>query len=465
MVSEKSQAVDGNFKIGALLLCAGFLAALAGFIPILGLLVQTLSPNIFFIGLVLIAIGVAKLLCSNKLAIGGLAAVLSIIAGLNTRLPALIQDISAGNNSNTQVFSSIEGAVGMQTIHIVSTTPEISARRFQYSHATPACTGENCFTTKSFKMPSPWIESEYWHEKVGDTVLAIGFSKAYQGESAPTLEISQTFKGYFTFIHIKLHDAKGKLLARYDGKYRSGFPFETEDANNSNIVKKPSVFEYLLHGNLANSLVARLVSLAPSYPLTSFLKKASNLTHPQGTEFGFTLGKPLYSNKPPPSAKVDLEILEDKTYSPAQRFQENPNLGGFEWDKLVWDRVRSERCDKFLIPESKRLMAWYLFANDPTGRIKVKRNHNEFCDPDVIWFLDYVIEKGNMVITKYSINGNFIYRASFPKPTEGFILSPTIKASDGYLEFEWWDAETSASGKFIKRTIKARIKEPSTVHP
>lgn len=223
--------------------------------------------------------------------------------------------------------------------------------------------------------------------------------------------------------------------------------------------------EYLLHGNILNDLAAKLVPLTTSYPLTSFLRKASNLTHPQGTKFGFTLGKPLYSNNPPPSIKVELEVLEDKVYNPKQRFDENPALDGFEWNNMVWDKVRSERCDEFLVPENKRMDAWYLFINDTTGRKKVRRNHNEFCDPDVIWFLDYVIEKDRMVITKYSINGDFIYRLSFRKPSEGFILSPTLKSENGYLNFEWWDADTSASGKFIKRSIKARIKEPTTLQP
>ena len=242
MISKELPTTESSLKLGIILVFAGFLTAFAGAFPILGLLVQTLSPNIFFIGLVLIAIGIAKLLFSNKLAIGFFVVALSIVAGLNTRLPAFIMDMSAAHNSNTQVLSRIEGTVGLQAIHIASTTPEISARRFQYSHASPACEGDNCFTTKDFKMPSPWRESEYWHEKVEDTALAVGFSKAKQGESAPTLAINQTSKGYFTFIHINLHDTNGKLLARYDGRYRSGFPFETEDGNKSNVAKKPNVF-------------------------------------------------------------------------------------------------------------------------------------------------------------------------------------------------------------------------------
>ena len=97
MITEKPPTTD-NIKLGILLLSTGFFTAFAGVFPILGLLVQALSPNIFFIGLVLIAIGL-------------FVASLSIVAGLNTRLPALIMDISVVNNSNTQVLSRIEGTV------------------------------------------------------------------------------------------------------------------------------------------------------------------------------------------------------------------------------------------------------------------------------------------------------------------------------------------------------------------
>jgi hypothetical protein len=111
------------------------------------------------------------------------------------------------------------------------------------------------------------------------------------------------------------------------------------------------------------------------------------------------------------------------------------------------------------------MQTWHLFVNDPTGRRKVRYTGAAICDPDAIWFLDYVIEKGRTTLTKYFTNGELAYRLSFEKPPEpygypGGILIPTFKSVDGYLQFEWWNTNQSGFDRHIKRSIKVRLQEP-----
>lgn len=466
LIPREMPSITTNFVLGAIFLGVGFFAVQAGVFPIFGLLVAAFGPNIFLIGLVLIAIGIARLLFFNRIAISLLAVTLSIAAGLNTRLPVFILDLSSGKDSQTQLVSRLEGAAG-QPIHIVAETPVISARRYKYAHAVPACYGDSCLATKGFRTPYPWIERDYWHEKVVDVTLAAGFSNANPGEQAFTLTVTQTTEAYFSDIHIDLVDAKGELLARYDGRYRNGFPMETEDGVTSEAMSRSLVFEYLLHGNLLNSMAARLIPGAEAYPLASFLKSVSNLAHPQGSTLGLISGRPSAGSEPP-SIKAALEILEEKTYDPVWIIKKEPMSDVSKWSEMAWDKVRWDRCKNLLKPETKGaplMQTWHLFVNDPSGRKKVRYAGDAICDPDAIWFMDYVIENGRMVLTKYAINGDLIYRVSFEKPAEpwgfaGGILIPTFKAQDGYLYFEWWNTNQSGLDRHVKRSMQVRLREP-----
>jgi hypothetical protein len=83
------------------------------------------------------------------------------------------------------------------------------------------------------------------------------------------------------------------------------------------------------------------------------------------------------------------------------------------------------------------------------ARRKVRYTGDAICDPEAIWFLDYVIERGRTTLTKYWIDGNLAYRLSFPKPPEpygyaGAILIPTFESRDGYLYLEWWNTNQPA---------------------
>ncbi len=469
MVASKTPTPTTNLVLAVVLLCLGWLAAHAGIVPIFGLLAAAFAPDIFLIGLLLLAIWLARTLPIGKVAAGLLAVVLSILIGLNTRLPTLVSDIRRGSASDGQVISHLDATVG-QPIHVVAQTPETLARRYPYSHAAPACYGDGCIVTKGFRTPYPWIEGDYWHEKVMDVVLAAGFSKANRGESAPTLTIRQDTDEYLSNVHIELLDADGKLLSRYDGRYRNGFPYETKDGIKSDGMESQSlILQFLLHGNVMNRLAALLLPKAEAYPLASFLKGGNHLRHPQGATLGLVMGRPPLGSEPV-AEKVALEVLEDKTYDPVWIIKEEPLSNISKWSEMSWDKVRGDRCNTLLRPEipgAPLLQTWHLFVNDPSGRKKVRYAGDAICDPDAIWFLDYVIEKGRTSLTKYSITGDLIYRVSFEKPKEpwgypGGIPIPTFKAEGGYLQFEWWNTNQSGRDRHVKRSLKVRLKEPDT---
>jgi hypothetical protein len=454
--------------LGGAFLFTGWLAAQAGAVPIFGLLVALFAPDIFLIGLVLLSVGMAMSLSTSKITVGLLAIVLSIALGLNTRLPIFISDIWRGSADNVQVASRISGAVGIP-IHVVAQTPEFSARRYPYSHARPACYGDGCLATKGFRTAYPWIEADYWHEKVMDAVLSSGFSKAGPGELAPTLTIiRQDVNSHISAIHIQLMGTKGKLVSRYDGWYRNAIPNETNDGIGPS-ESQSLVFEYLLHGSLLNSLFSKLMPSGAAYPITSFLKKSTNLVHPQGTTLGFATPRTAESSDSP-AVKVELEVLEEKTYDPVWIIKEDPGSGFSKWSEMSWDRERGERCKSLLKPEiegAPLMQTWHLFAHDQSGRKKVRYAGNAICDPDAIWFLDYVIEKGRTTLTKYSVNGDLIYKISFDKPKEpwgyaGAILVPTFKAENGYVHLEWWNTDQSGHERHVKRSMKVRFKEPGS---
>lgn len=462
MAAHKSLSPIFSLLLGALFLCLAWPAAHAGIVPILGLLVAALAPSIFLAGIFFVAYGLARSLTVGKVSAGLLTAVIFVVVGLNTRLPALFHDIANVRANVMEVGHRFEGAVG-QPLHIAGETAELSARRFPYSHAAPACYGDGCLATKGFRTPYP--HADYWREKVVDVVLASGFSKANQNETAPTLTITQKADGYFSNIDMQLTSAEGKLLARYAGKYRNGHRYETEDGVKSD---SPSlVLEYLLHGNPLNDVAARLARNGEVYPIAAFLRHATNLSHPQGSQLGRVYGSPPLHSAPP-SVRVELEVLDEKTYEPTWVIKGDRQSDRSEWSEISWDKVRWKRCETLLKPETKGaplMQTWHLFVGDQTGRKKVRHTGNAICDQDAIWFIDYVIEMGRTTLTKYSTGGDLIYRVSFEKPNEpsgflGGIIGPTFKAENGYLQFEWWNTNGSGWDHHVKRSLRVQLREP-----
>lgn len=467
MATQKSWAPILNILLGLALVCLSWPAAYAGAVPILGVIVAAFAPTMFLVGVFFIALGLARMLADTKVGVVLLIAIVIVVVGLNSRLLSLQYDIRNVDANKMQVVTQYEEAVG-QPIHIVSEASELSARRLPYAHAAPACYGDVCFVTRGFRTPSP--EGSYWRENVTDVVVAAGFSKARAGEAAPVLTISQKAVGHFLTIDIQLTSADGKVLSRYVGRYRNGHRYETADGVESD--SPTLVLEYLLHGNPLNDAVARLAHNGEAYPLSSFLRRATSLSHPQGLLRTRSSVEPSVGSASQ-STNVELETLEERIHEPVLVIKGDRESSSAEWSKLSWDRIRTERCKTLLKPETKDALTqtWHLFIGDPSGRKKAKHTGHAFCDEDAIWFLDYAIEKGRLILTKYSPTGDLSYQVSFAKPNEpagfqGHIMIPTFRADNGYVRFEWWNTKQSGWDRHVARSLRVQFAEPlPTVDP
>jgi len=145
--------------LGVAFLVASWFAADAGAgVPILGVLVAVLlAPNLFLAGIVLLSVWAASLFTGDKRLAGALALVLTVLVGLNTRIPAIASGMLHGTADNLQLTRRLEGAVG-QPVHIVAGAG-LQARKQPYASASPACYGDGCLGTKGFATPNPRIEA------------------------------------------------------------------------------------------------------------------------------------------------------------------------------------------------------------------------------------------------------------------------------------------------------------------
>jgi hypothetical protein len=85
----------------------------------------------------------------------------------------------------------------------------------------------------------------------------------------------------------------------------------------------------------------------------------------------------------------------------------------------------------------------------------------------MIWFVDYAQDRRRVILTKFTIQGDFVYRLSFQKPDTvdgylGHIMQPTFHAENRYLYFDWWNTNQSGEDRHIKRSMKVRVREPQS---
>ena len=454
-------------RVGAVLMGMSFALTHAGAVPILGQLLALLSPDVFLIGLALVAFGVTRQMTPRPLVAIAFAAGLVVLAGLNTRLLSLASDYFSGHVQTVQIATPLTASVG-QPIHLRTDTDVLSARDNPFGHARPACRGDPCLAFRGFKTPLPWILRDYWREDVKGEVLGAGFTIARPDESAPTLVVSQTTAGRVRRIRLSLMDERGQVTANYEGRYRLGFPLESEDGVLVSPFSLRLAAEYLLHGNWVNRIGVRALETAAEMPLRTFLSATARLEHPQGSSYASRFGEPPNWHEPVDTA-VQLEVLEAEDFKPALVFDVGSKAAqGQDWTAVSYDKERSDRCKELLVPETKgwtTSSTWHLFANDPTGRKKVRYAFNGLCDGRDLWFIEQGSGRARITITKYSSEGDFIYRAGFARPPgpEGFggtIIMPTFRASAGYLYFDWWDIRQSGSQIQVKRSMKVRFKEP-----
>lgn len=420
-------------------------------IPILGLLIAAMAPNVFLAGLAMIVFSVVRGLVKHVPAAVATTALITILLGVNTRLPSVISD--ALDRNELRVVRPLSGAVG-QPIHITASTAELWGRWFPYRSVTPACYGTGCFMTRGFGGAYTGLSGDYWRENIVDTVLEAGFSKASINEKAPRVEISEVRDGDILSVKIEMRDANGITLANFNGQYRNGYPLETKDDGNGGEVDYPiGAAQYLLHGNSVSRWLSRAARPTVEPPLQAFLKAASSLSHTQA--------------QPGNATPVVLEILSEKLYEPIWIIK-NHDDGTAKWSDLAFDKTRRDRCAQLLKPEKEGtplMQGWLLFKADPSGRKKVRSTFEVLCEAEALWFFDSAAERGKVILTKYTAAGDLVYRISFdePAPINGFagdIMRPTFKEQAGYLNFDWWDSNRSGADRHIKRSMKVRLAEP-----
>lgn len=167
---------------------------------------------------------------------------------------------------------------------------------------------------------------------------------------------------------------------------------------------------------------------------------------------------------------VQLEILESKDFNPDWAIKQAPDVKESLWTKYAWDEERHSACSSYIrVAEGDREHRVLGFIEDPAGKVRFIADPR-LCDADAIWFLDFGIVRGRVVIVKCTPQGEILYRASFATPPEpggyiGTIMPPTLRARDGYLYFDWWNFRTSGPDHYIKRTMKVRFREPASAAP
>lgn len=174
-----------------------------------------------------------------------------------------------------------------------------------------------------------------------------------------------------------------------------------------------------------------------------------------------------------PTAIEDTpEILETTNYTPDRI------AIGEEWAGFVFDLKREGECKKLFRPtDPNDYMQGQRFVKDSTGRKPAPYSRTAqfdmgvrvFCD-DYVWFVTHQEEKGKIVISKFTITGDLVYRTSFRNPDRiegfiGYIRIPSLRSENGYLYFDWLDFRDINREWHIKRWLKMRMKEPDRPNP
>lgn len=165
------------------------------------------------------------------------------------------------------------------------------------------------------------------------------------------------------------------------------------------------------------------------------------------------------------------EILETIDYTP-----ERISIGN-EWTRLTFDQKRTGECKRMFRPaDPDDYWQGQRFVMDGTGAKPVPYSRAQFimavrvlCDDDV-WFVTHLEEPGKIVISKFTVTGDMVYRTSFRKPEQvagfsGDIRIPSLRSDGGYLYFDWLDFRNNNSGWHIKRWMKMRMKVSDMPNP
>jgi hypothetical protein len=186
--------------------------------------------------------------------------------------------------------------------------------------------------------------------------------------------------------------------------------------------------------------------------------------------------------KPPPpmtlpaAVESSPEILNAIDYTPDRIVVQD------DWTTMVFDKERGENCTKLFKPaDPNDYMKGQRFIKDNTGNKPVPYSRttqfdmgaNVLCD-EHIWFVTHQEEPGKIIISKFTVTGDLVYRTSFRKPDPvagfvGYIRTPSFRSQDGYLYFDWLDFRDTYRVMnhewHIKRWLELRIREPEVPNP
>jgi hypothetical protein len=174
----------------------------------------------------------------------------------------------------------------------------------------------------------------------------------------------------------------------------------------------------------------------------------------------------------PAAIEGSPEILETIDYTPDRL------AIGDAWSDLVFDRKREGECKKLFRPtDPDDHMQGQRFVRDSSGKkpapysrtVQFNMGVRVLCDDDV-WFVTHQEESGKIVISKFTVTGDLVFRTSFrnPDPVKGFIgyiRIPSLRSDGGYLYFDWLDFRDINREWHIKRWLKMRMKEPDMPNP
>lgn len=162
-----------------------------------------------------------------------------------------------------------------------------------------------------------------------------------------------------------------------------------------------------------------------------------------------------------------LDLLDTKEYTPERV------VGIEEWGRLTFNAAREEACKKMFRPvDPDDYMMGELFVYDSTATKRVPYSMNsqrqmgvrQLCD-DHIWFITHLEERDKILITKFAVTGDLVYRISFHRPESiqgfvGYIAIPSLKSEGGYVYFDWQDSRDLNQQWLIKRILKMCVREP-----
>ena len=421
-------------------------AAHAGGIPFVGGIPVGLAPNILLVGLTLLVVSALCVVTERWAIIIAVAGVVGVSLGVNSRIPEVWRDART-KWFEVAVTERFAGTVGDPLV-VRFSGPPVAARRFAYASVRPACGDMNCFSLNGFRTPLPGLRSEYWSE--GPAVAAAaGFGIVQDDEKAMALIVTTRGERDLLVVRMELRSADGRVLSSGTAKYRVGFTGEVVDGERPEWPKSSFdlVLSFLFHNNIVNRIVGEAVAPTVANPIQTFLKEASVLTHPQDATA--------------PTVLLGHEVVREQRYAPPRVVRGSGEQN--ERTTFFWDEVREKHCWDLMRQESKEpgMNVWLLFVNDPTGRRKARFSGPGICDPDAIWFFDYVAMPGHVVLTKFDIRGVVVYRIAVKRPDDSsFVRTPSLRSSGGVLEFEWWAGTNSGADFHVVSLVAIKVIEP-----